>query len=121
MAKNISGWLCTGDLGYYDDDGELFVVGRISDFILFRAINVSPAEIETVLRNHPAVFEAAVIGIPHEIDEQHPMAIVSVVPNKTVDIILIFNYLIYSRQYNNCFTRDLCVRYCVYLSNFFVR
>jgi len=118
MAKNISGWLCTGDLGYYDDDGELFVVGRISDFILFRAINVSPAEIETVLRNHPAVFEAAVIGIPHEIDEQHPMAIVSVVPNKTVDIILIFNYLIYSRQYNNFYTRFMRKILCLFIKFF---
>ncbi|XP_036139946.1 luciferin 4-monooxygenase-like [Monomorium pharaonis] len=78
------GWLCTGDLGYYDNDGELFVVGRISDFILFRSINVSPTEIETVLQNHPAVFEAAVIGMPHEIDGQRPMAVVSVVPGKTV-------------------------------------
>ncbi|XP_011629958.1 luciferin 4-monooxygenase-like [Pogonomyrmex barbatus] len=83
-AFDSDGWLRTGDLGYYDDDGELFIVGRISDFILFRAINVSPAEIETVILTHPAVFEVAVIGKPHEIDEQHPMAIVSVIPGKTV-------------------------------------
>lgn len=83
-AFDADGWLCTGDLGYYDDDGELFIVGRISDFILFRSINVSPAEIEAVLQNHQAVFQAAVIGMPHEIDEQRPMAVVSVVPGKTV-------------------------------------
>ncbi|XP_036140321.1 uncharacterized protein LOC105834306 [Monomorium pharaonis] len=83
-AFDADGWLCTGDLGYYDDDGELFVVGRISDFILFRSINVSPAEIEAVLENHPAVLQAAVIGVPHEIDEQRPMAVVSVVSGKTV-------------------------------------
>lgn len=93
MAKiqNISGWLRSGDLGYYDEDGELYIVGRISDFILFRSVNVSPAEIEAVLQNHPAVFQAAVIGMPHEIDEQRPMAVVSVVPGKTVGIALIFN------------------------------
>lgn len=94
-TQNVSGWLRTGDLGYYDDDGELFIVGRISDFILFRSINVSPAEIETVLQSHPAVFEAMVIGMPHEIDEQHPMAIVSLLPGKTVGIAIISNYIKY--------------------------
>ncbi|XP_011872252.1 PREDICTED: luciferin 4-monooxygenase-like [Vollenhovia emeryi] len=83
-AFDSDGWLCSGDLGFYDEDGELFVVGRISDFILFRSVNVSPAEIESVLQNHPAVLQVAVIGIPHEIDEQHPMAVVSTVPDKTV-------------------------------------
>ncbi|KAL0105337.1 hypothetical protein PUN28_016769 [Cardiocondyla obscurior] len=84
QAFDSDGWLRSGDLGYYDDDGELFIVGRISDFILFRAINVSPAEIESVLQTHPAVLQAAVIGIPHEIDEQQPMAVISVMPGKTV-------------------------------------
>ncbi|XP_036139876.1 4-coumarate--CoA ligase 1 isoform X2 [Monomorium pharaonis] len=83
-AFDSDGWLCTGDLGYYDHDGELFVVSRISDFILFRTFNVLPMEIETVLQDHPAVFEAVVIGMPHEDDGQRPMAVVSVVPGKTV-------------------------------------
>ncbi|XP_011697171.1 PREDICTED: 4-coumarate--CoA ligase 1-like, partial [Wasmannia auropunctata] len=83
-AFDSDGWLRSGDLGYYDDDGEIFIVGRLSDFILYRSINVSPAEIETVLQTHPKVFQAAVIGVPHEIDEQRPMAIVSVVPGETV-------------------------------------
>ncbi|XP_011706822.1 PREDICTED: luciferin 4-monooxygenase-like, partial [Wasmannia auropunctata] len=83
-AFDSDGWLRTGDLGYYDANGELFIVDRISEFINFRGSNILPAEIETVLLTHPAVFQAAVIGVPHEIDEQHPMAIVSVVPGKTV-------------------------------------
>ncbi|XP_018405969.1 PREDICTED: luciferin 4-monooxygenase-like [Cyphomyrmex costatus] len=83
-AFDSDGWLCSGDVGYYDDDGEIFIVGRISDFILFRSINVLPAEIEAVLQTHPAVFQAVVIGMPHEIDEQHPMAIVSIIPGKTI-------------------------------------
>lgn len=103
-GQNVSGWLCTGDLGYYDDDGELFVVGRISDFILFRSINVSPAEIEAVLQTHSAVLQAAVIGMPHEIDEQHPMAIVSVVPGKTVGIAVTFNYIKYQASKTIFFT-----------------
>ncbi|XP_011331385.1 luciferin 4-monooxygenase-like [Ooceraea biroi] len=83
-AFDSDGWLHTGDLGYYDDDGEVFLVDRISEFILFRSINVSPAEIEAVLTTHPAVARAAVIGVHHEIDEQHPMAVVSLMPDKTV-------------------------------------
>ncbi|KAG5348319.1 LUCI monooxygenase, partial [Acromyrmex charruanus] len=83
-AFDSDGWLCSGDLGFYDDDGEIFITSRISDFILFRAINVLPSEIEAVLQTHPAIFQVAVIGMPHEIDEQHPMAIVSIIPGKTV-------------------------------------
>jgi len=86
-TQNLSGWLYTGDVGYYDKDGEVFLVDRISEFIAFQSINVSPAEIEYILGTHPAVLHVAVIGIPHEIDEEHPMAIVSLVPGKTVRII----------------------------------
>ncbi|XP_014485575.1 PREDICTED: 4-coumarate--CoA ligase 1-like isoform X2 [Dinoponera quadriceps] len=78
------GWLRTGDVAYYDDDGEIFLVDRISDFIIFRSINVSPAEIETVLATHPAVLLAVVIGIPHEVDEEHPMAVILLLPGKSV-------------------------------------
>lgn len=84
--KHIAGWLRSGDVAYYDEDGEVFIVDRISAFINFRSINVSPAEIEAVLETHPAVFQAAVIGIPHQVDEQHPMAVVSLVPGKTVSV-----------------------------------
>ncbi|KAL6256352.1 hypothetical protein P5V15_012469 [Pogonomyrmex californicus] len=83
-AFDSDGWLCTGDLGYYDNDGEVYIIDRISHFILFRSINISPAEIEYVLGTHPAVLHVAVIGIPHEVDEQHPMAVISRVPGKTV-------------------------------------
>ncbi|XP_011706948.1 PREDICTED: 4-coumarate--CoA ligase 1-like, partial [Wasmannia auropunctata] len=82
-AFDSNGWFRTGDVGYYDANGELFIVGRISEFIIFRGNNVLPEEIETVLQTHPAVLRAAVIGMPHEIDNEHPMAIVSVAPGKT--------------------------------------
>lgn len=84
--RNVSGWLRTGDLAYYDDNGEIYIVDRISDFIIYRSINVSPAEIETVLTTHPAVLHAAVIGIANEVDEQHPKAFVVQVPNKSVSV-----------------------------------
>lgn len=112
--QNISGWLRTGDLGYYDDDGELFVMGRISEFILFRSINISPAEIESVLQTHPAVFQAAVIGIPHEIDEQHPMAVVSLLPDTIVGI---FDHIEYQALKTITFSRFILIADIIYLSN----
>jgi len=59
------GWLRTGDLGRRDDDGYFFVTGRVKDVIITGGENVSPAEVEDVLRAHPDVAEVAVIGTPH--------------------------------------------------------
>ncbi|XP_011689025.1 PREDICTED: luciferin 4-monooxygenase-like [Wasmannia auropunctata] len=82
-AFDSDGWLLTGDIGYYDDDGNVFLIDRISEFIIFNGINISTAEIEHALRTHPAVSQVAVIGIPHETDGQHPMAVVSL-SNETI-------------------------------------
>jgi acyl-CoA synthetase (AMP-forming)/AMP-acid ligase II len=58
------GWRATGDLGWVDDDGYVFFAGRKDDMIIRGGENIAPAEIETILMSHPAVDEAAVIGIP---------------------------------------------------------
>jgi long-chain acyl-CoA synthetase len=59
-----NGWLYTGDLGYYDETGNIYLVDRKKDMIVTGGENVYPREIEEVLYQHPAVEEAAVIGIP---------------------------------------------------------
>ena len=60
------GWYFTGDVGYCDADGDLFVTGRVDDMIISGGENVLPAEIESVLSVHPAVAEAAVAGLADE-------------------------------------------------------
>ncbi|MBV9736364.1 MAG: AMP-binding protein [Acidisphaera sp.] len=60
------GWYFTGDTGYFDADGELFVTGRVDDMIITGGENVSPVEIESCLSLHPAVSEVAVVGLPDE-------------------------------------------------------
>jgi long-chain acyl-CoA synthetase len=59
------GWLRTGDLARQDDDGDYFIVDRKKDLIIRGGYNVYPREVEEVLYEHPAVAEAAVVGIPH--------------------------------------------------------
>jgi len=58
------GWYFTGDTGYFDKDGDLFVTGRVDDMIITGGENVSPVEIESCLSLHPAVSEVAVVGLP---------------------------------------------------------
>jgi len=60
------GWYFTGDTGYVDRDGDLFVTGRVDDMIITGGENVSPVEIESCLSLHPAVLEVAVVGLPDE-------------------------------------------------------
>lgn len=60
------GWFHTGDAGYFDPDGYLFLVDRVKDIIKVSGYSVYPAEVERVLMDHPAVAEAAVVGLPHK-------------------------------------------------------
>ena len=60
------GWYFTGDSGYFDADGDLFVTGRVDDMIITGGENVSPVEVESALSLHPAVGEVAVVGLADE-------------------------------------------------------
>jgi acyl-CoA synthetase (AMP-forming)/AMP-acid ligase II len=62
----VDGWLHTGDMGYYDEKGFIYIVDRKKDMIITGGENVYPREVEEVLYGHPAVSEAAVIGVPDD-------------------------------------------------------
>ena len=63
-ANVINGWLHTGDMGYYDDEGYIYIADRKKDMIISGGENIYPREVEEILYQHPAVLEATVIGIP---------------------------------------------------------
>ena len=65
-AAITDGWFRTGDLARVDEDGYFYIVDRKKDLIIRGGFNVYPREVEEVLYEHPAVAEAAVIGIPHD-------------------------------------------------------
>ncbi|XP_017471196.1 PREDICTED: 4-coumarate--CoA ligase 1 [Rhagoletis zephyria] len=75
------GWLHTGDIGYFDDDFEFFIVDRIKELIKYKGFQVPPAEIEAVLLAHPKIKDAAVIGKPDEEAGELAMAFVVKQPN----------------------------------------
>ncbi|MER1989067.1 MAG: o-succinylbenzoate--CoA ligase [Solibacillus isronensis] len=72
----INGWLHTGDVGYLDEQGYLYVVDRRSDLIISGGENIYPAEIENILLGHPNVKEAGVCGIEHDKWGQVPVAFI---------------------------------------------
>jgi 2-furoate---CoA ligase len=74
------GWYFTGDTGYFDADGDLFVSGRVDDMIITGGENVSPVEIESCLSLHPAVSEVAVVGL---LDERWGKIVVAFLKRRT--------------------------------------
>ncbi|UCD78645.1 MAG: long-chain fatty acid--CoA ligase [Desulfobacterales bacterium] len=76
------GWLHTGDVGYLDEDGYLFITDRIKDMIIKGGYNIYPSEIEGCLEEHPSVGEVAVIGIPDEKYGEEIMAFVVKMPGR---------------------------------------
>lgn len=70
------GWLHTGDIGYADEDGHLYIVDRVKELIKYKGYQVAPAELEAVLLSHPAIADAAVIPSPDEEAGEVPKAFV---------------------------------------------
>jgi long-chain acyl-CoA synthetase len=79
------GWLHTGDMATTDDDGYLFLVDRSKDLIIVSGFNVFPAEVEEMLATHPAVVEAAVVGVAHPHTGEAVKAYVVAAPGSDVD------------------------------------
>ncbi|XP_051114045.1 4-coumarate--CoA ligase 2-like [Andrographis paniculata] len=70
------GWLHTGDIGFIDDDDELFIVDRLKEIIKYKGFQVAPAEIEAILLNHPCISDAAVVPMIDEQAGEVPVAFV---------------------------------------------
>ncbi len=85
-AKTIEpdGWLHTGDLGYMDEDGFVFVTGRIKELIIKGGENIAPKEIDEVLYQHPAILDAAAVGIPDDTYGEEILACVTLQPGSEV-------------------------------------
>ena len=86
MAEVIEdGWFHTGDAGYLDQDGYLFISGRIKELIIRGGENISPLEVETVINDHPDVANSAVIGIPDEVWGERVGAVVQLKTGRSLD------------------------------------
>ena len=84
-AIDADDWLATGDVGYVDDEGYLFLVDRKKELIIRGGYNVYPREVEEVLYGHPDVLEAAVVGVPHDRLGEEVAALVVPRPGATPD------------------------------------
>ncbi|MEZ5709189.1 MAG: class I adenylate-forming enzyme family protein [Blastomonas sp.] len=85
-ASFREGWTKTGDLGYVDDDGDLIMAGRSKELIIRGGYNITPLEIETILHQHPAVQNAAVVGVDHEVLGEDIAAAVSLRPGESATV-----------------------------------
>ncbi|MBV8700368.1 MAG: AMP-binding protein, partial [Bradyrhizobium sp.] len=90
LDKN--GWLRTGDAGFLDEDGYLYIHDRIKDMIISGGENIYPAEVESAICDHPDVAEAAVIGVPDDKWGEAVKAIVVMKPGRTADATDIINF-----------------------------
>ncbi len=79
------GWLHTGDLGYMDEDGYVFVTGRLKELIIKGGENIAPREIDEAVYKHPAVLDAAAVGIPDDDYGEEIMVCVCLKPGSVCD------------------------------------
>jgi len=92
LANIVNGWLHTGDMGYYDDEGYIYIVDRKKDMIISGGENIYPREVEEILYQHPVVLEAAVIGIPdpYWIERVHAVVVTKKGASTTAEELIAF-------------------------------
>jgi long-chain acyl-CoA synthetase len=86
------GWLYTGDIGYFDDEGYLFVVDRKKELIISGGYNIHPREVDEVLASHPDTLEVATVGMKDPFRGEIPVAFVSLLPGRTVSADELIDY-----------------------------
>jgi fatty-acyl-CoA synthase len=84
-TKTADGWVHTGDAGYLDDDGYVYIHDRVKDMIISGGENVYPAEVENAIYGHPDVAEVAVIGVPDDTWGEAVKAVCVARPGRQID------------------------------------
>ncbi|MFM8515018.1 MAG: AMP-binding protein [Actinomycetota bacterium] len=86
ITIDSDGWLHTGDVGFIDADGHLTIVDRVKELIKYKGFQVAPAELEALLLTHPAIADAAVIGVPDEEAGEHPRGFIVLKPGQELSV-----------------------------------
>lgn len=92
-AIDRDGYITSGDMGYFDDDGYLFIADRVKDMVISGGVNIYPAEIEEVLHNYPGIKDCAVFGVPDPEFGESVMAIVEADTGNNIDVKNVETYL----------------------------
>ncbi|XP_033217623.1 4-coumarate--CoA ligase 1-like [Belonocnema kinseyi] len=92
-AIDDDGWYHSGDVGYYDEDGFLYIVDRIKELIKYKGYQVAPVELEAILLTHPLIKDAAVVGLPDEDAGELPFAFVVKEPASNLTAEEVVNYV----------------------------
>lgn len=80
----VDGWIRTGDIAHYDEDGFFYITDRLKELIKVKGFQVAPAELEEILRSHPDILDAAIVGVKHDKNGEAPRAFVIKQPESQI-------------------------------------
>jgi 4-coumarate--CoA ligase len=87
------GWLHTGDVAYYDEEGFFYIVDRLKELVKVKGFQVAPSELEDILRKHDKIEDVAIIGVPHEESGEAPRAYITVKKGQSLEEEEVHDYL----------------------------